>query len=151
MLPACQGAAASFNAQVSLSCAAGAFTSGAGDTILGQFAWCDPITGTVANTRIAPYQIQAFLPREYGNWNRVYFANGNTYLRQGYACTPLVRGDRWAKFAGGAVSGQSVYASLVDGSCISGYAADAEPTNFTVITDCGANGLAAISTWSIFT
>lgn len=158
MLPAVFGAPASFNAWVSLSAEGGAFASGLGDTIMGQFVWCDPNTGTVANTRTQPYQVQAFLPTEYGSWNKVYIAPSptnssvtNRYLRQGYPCTPIVRGDFWALFAAGAVAGQQVYASLVDGSPISGYALNAEPTNWTVINSCGANSLAVISTWSTFT
>jgi hypothetical protein len=158
MLPAIFGAPASFNAWVPLSTDGGALTSGPGDTIMGQFVWCDPYQGTVANTRTQPYQIQAFLPTEYGSWNKIYVAPSpsnaaisNRYLRQGYQCVPIVRGDFWARFASGAVTGQTVYASLVDGSPISGYAANAEATRWTVITNCGANGLAVISTWSTFT
>jgi hypothetical protein len=150
MFPAIQGGPASLNAQICLNIAGAAYRAPPGDVILSHFVWADPYTGTVANTRTQSYQILAFLPNAFGNWNTIYCQNGLRYLREGYGCVPLVRGDRWARFLSGAQPGNPVYASLVDGSCIAGYALNAELTQFTCITGCCPGGLAAISTWATF-
>jgi hypothetical protein len=58
----------------------------------------------------------------------------------------LTRGALWMRFAGGAWPGQTVYASIVDGSLFSGYADDAVPTAWTVQTQAAPGELAIIST-----
>ncbi len=73
------------------------------------------------------------------------------FLRPGLAATLCVRGDFWAQFAGGAIKGQPVYADLLDGAAVSGYAAGAELTPWSIVTSCDPGGLAIISTWSNYT
>ena len=127
------------------------FVAGPQDAITAHFCWCDPIDQTVANTRSAPWQILAYLVPQAGNWNLVYTANGFLYLRKGFPATVLTRGNLRVRFPSGAVAGQSVYASLLDGTQISGYSANAELTPWFVVSNCAPWGYALISTWSTFT
>lgn len=146
-----EGAIASRNPLINAVAFSGAFQAAPGDLIVGRFGWADLTTGTIANTRTNAAQRLGFVLMQRGTWQRVYFDKGTWHLRAGYAVTLEARGDFWAKFAGGAIPGNPVYASLVDGSAISGYAAGAELTPWTVSTFCGANGLSIISTWSNYT
>ncbi len=137
----------------------GSFVSGPTDTIMGRFGWGDPDTGIVLNTRTSATQLQGFVARLFGTWTHVYNAPdpNNTartlwYLRAGLPCPLIKAGAYWARFAAGARAGDQVYASLTDGSCISGYNAGAiqsEATPWYVANTCAPNGLALISTWSI--
>jgi hypothetical protein len=126
------------------------YVAGPGNTIMGHFVWADPIEGTVANTRTAPWQLLRYLLPVHGDWNRVYFENGFWYLRSGLPATVFAAGNLRMRFAGGAQSGSPVYAALVDGSAISGVALNAELTPWVVTSNCGPWGFAHISTWSTF-
>lgn len=66
----------------------------------------------------------------------------------GYQVTLATAGDFFACFPGGAEPGAPVYASLFDGTPISGETPDAELTPWTVVIGCPPGGLAIISTWS---
>lgn len=150
-----EGAFATRNPVVNATAFPGALQAAPGDLIMGRFGWADLGTGTVANVRTSAEQRLGFVELQAGTWQRVYSVkqpNGRVvwFLRSGQPVTLAVRGDFWAKFAGGARAGDPVYASQVDGSAISGYAAGAELTPWAVETSCGANGLAIITTWASF-
>jgi len=72
-------------------------------------------------------------------------------VRPGLVVTLHGRGNFWVRFAGGAVPGNTVYASLVDGSAISGPADNAEATPWSVITVTQPGALGIISTSVFFT
>jgi hypothetical protein len=59
-------------------------------------------------------------------------------------------GNFWLRFAGGALPGNSVYASLVDGSAVSGSAADCELTPWFVCSIAPPGQLAIVSTTAKF-
>lgn len=121
------------------------------DLIMGQFGWADGTDQQVFNSRYSPQQSVGYIVPQFGNWNLVYCSNGLWYLRAGFPVTVMTRGNYRIRFAGGAYPGQTVYASLIDGSAISGYSPNAEATTWKVITGCDPNGFAYISTWSTFT
>jgi hypothetical protein len=126
------------------------YVSGPSDTIMGHFVWADPIEGTVANTRTAPWQLLRWLAPVRGDWNRVYFQNGFWYLRSGLPASLVEVGDLRVRFAAGAQAGSSVYASLVDGGAISGVALNAELTPWFVTKNGNPGSFTNISTWSTF-
>lgn len=118
--------------------------------IVGRFGWANLYTGLAQNTRLDPSERLGFVLPVCGDWQRVYLKLGTRILRPGMPATLCVRGDFWARFPDGAIIGQPVYASLVDGSAISGYAAGAELTPWTVALSCAPGQIAIISTWSKF-
>lgn len=126
------------------------FVCGFADSILAQFVWCDAYYGTVGNTRSAPWQFIAYLIPERGMRQSTYRSNGRWWLRSGCAAAVQTAGNIRMRFAGGAQAKSPVYASLVDGSALSGYAANAEQTQWTVVTNCMPGGQAIISTWVNF-
>lgn len=120
----------------------GAWRAGPGGLLQGRFGWGNPSTGLVSNTPTSPADsLGLVLPLESVN-----YANGGvvggpvrfggpaaawtwqTYdrafkawrLREGIVATLLNRGNFWLRFVGGANYGDTVYASTVDGSAISG-------------------------------
>jgi len=66
----------------------------------------------------------------------------------GYQVTLAIAGDFYVGFPDGAEQGYPVYASLFDGTPISGETPDAELTPWTIVIGCPPGGLALISTWS---
>lgn len=76
---------------------------------------------------------------------------GGLRVRPGLIVTLHARGNFWLRFAGGALYGNSVYASLVDGQAISGPAANTELTPFKVCSIASPGGLAIVSSSAIFT
>ncbi len=127
------------------------YVAAPGDLIMGQFGWADATDQTIANTRTAPSQTCGYIVPQRGNWNLCYRSNGLWYLRSGFPATLQVVGTVMVRFAGGAIPGNPVYASLIDGSAISGYSANAELTRWFVITNAAPGQMATISTWSTFT
>ncbi len=71
-------------------------------------------------------------------------------VRPGLSVTLHAQGNFWLEFAAGALYGNRVYASLVDGSAVSGRADNAEPTPFYVVSETRPGGLAAVSSAAIF-
>jgi hypothetical protein len=132
----------------------GQLVAATGGLIMGRFGWADiQNTGTATNTRVNSTDRLGFVAPQYGSWQKVYqavsAANLNAwFLRAGLPAVMYARGGFWARFAGAAQPSQPVYASLIDGSCISGYAADAELTPWFVNSPCGPGELAIINTWS---
>lgn len=124
-----------------------AFRAGDDGLAVARFGWADYETGLVANTRALPRQQLGFVfPSINGN-SAVRVARGVRYVRPGVGVTLMVAGDYWARFPGGAYVGVQVYASLVDGTAISGEADAAEATPWYVATDTQPGGLAIISTY----
>ncbi len=145
---AAPGAFASCNPRAVILAGVASFRAADPDGLaVGVFGWADFDTGMAANTRTAAAQRLGFVLPAWGmsairrTWTR-------TYVRPGYQITLMAGGDFWARFEGGAQIGAQVYASLVDGAAVSGYAADAEATPWYVATDAAPGELAIISTWS---
>ncbi len=115
---------------------------------VGVFGWADPETGLAANERTDPRQLLGFVLPVYNGVCAIRRTHTRAYVRPGYGVTLCAAGDFWARFDAGAQAGQPVYASLVDGAVISGYAAGAELTPWFVATNAGPGGLAIITTWS---
>lgn len=129
---------------------------GPGGTAAFRFGWLG-LDGLVRNTREAATDRIGFvfLPFEQpakNTWQRNFWdATTKTYrIREGTEVDMLTRGAVWARFAGGAWPGQKVYASLVDGALISGYADDAELTPWLVQTAAAPGELAIINTFAYF-
>lgn len=140
---------------------AGAFVAQPGGTIQGRFGWGDPATGLVANTRVTSAdQIGIVLPLQISNGSLVQGYGWSWQfwdplvcawrIRQGINLTLMAEGEFWLRFAGGAYTGESVYASLVDGSAISGQTDDAELTRFKVCSNAGPGCLAMVSPYAFF-
>lgn len=137
--------------------AGGQLVASADGLIVARFGWADLTANVVNNTRTDASQRLGFVQPVYGTWQRAYWApspaNDGTqafFLRAGLPATVFARGAFWARFMGGAYPSQPVYASLVDGSCISGEADGAELTPWFVNTPCAPGDLAIINTWSIY-
>jgi hypothetical protein len=140
---------------------AGAFVAPVGGTIQGRFGWGNTSTHTVANTRVTasdqlgivlPLRVQAGAMVIGGGWTWQFYdpAVRAFRIRQGLNVTLMAEGNFWLRFAGGAYAGEPVYASLVDGSAISGETSDAEPTPWTVCSNAGPGELAMVSTYAKF-
>jgi hypothetical protein len=133
----------------------GQIVAGPDGLIVARFGWADLTANTVANTRTNAAQRLGFVQPVWGTWQRAYWdaspANDGTqafFLRAGLPANVFARGGFWARFVDAAYALQPVYASLIDGSCISGEADDAEQTPWTVQSTCGPGELAIINTWS---
>ncbi len=148
MIRPAEGAFASPNPRTQTLAGMGALVAASDGLSVGRFGWADISTGSAANARTNAEQRLGFVLPVIGTWQRVYTERGQRFIRPGLAVTLCNKGDFWAKFAGGAVRGQRVYANLLDGSAISGYDADAELTGWSVVTSCAPGQLAIISTWS---
>lgn len=130
----------------------GQLVAAAGGCALWRFAWADP-DGRVRNERVAAvdrlgFSILPYASRALNTWQRNYWdVDTKTYrTREGLEVVLLTYGAVWARFPGGAWPGSRVYASLVDGAPISGYADGAELTAWAVVTAADPGGLAIITT-----
>jgi hypothetical protein len=154
----------------------GAARSNTPGTIQGRFGWLNSASGLVNNTRVdASDAIGVVIPFRSINganggvvggprglagpqasWTWEFFDPtvtpcGGLRVRPGLVVTLHARGNFWLRFAGGAIYGNPVYASLVDGSAVSGSAADCELTPWLVCSTVCPGGLALVSTAAIFT
>jgi hypothetical protein len=145
---AAEGLFASPNPRAVVLAGSFAFRAGPDGLAVARFAWANPDTGEAANARTAPNQLLGFVLPVLNGITAVRVARGVRYARPGVGVTMMAGGDYWAKFDNGAVAGDRVYASLVDGSAISGEAGAAEATPWYVVTNVGPGGLAIISTTS---
>lgn len=135
----------------------GALVAGAGGAAVGRFGFAH-VDGRVTNARTAARDrvgvvILPFVEPALNTWQRNYWdeASKSYRIREGTEVTCVVRGAIWMRFDGGAWAGQPVYASILDGRAFSGYAADAEPTVWTVQTPCEPGQLAIVTTTAFFT
>jgi hypothetical protein len=160
----------------SVTAGPGAARSAAPGTIQGRFGWLNSASGLVNNTRIASDDVagvvipfrslngsnggvvggprglagyQASWTWEY--WDATISPAGGLRVRPGLVVTLHARGNFWLRFAGGALYGNSVYASLVDGQAVSGPAANTELTPFKVCSIAAPGGLALVSSTASFT
>jgi hypothetical protein len=76
---------------------------------------------------------------------------GGLRVRPGLMVTLHSRGNFWLRFPGGAIFGNSVYASLADGSAVSGPADDCELTPWLVMMTAAPGQLARVSSTAFFT
>lgn len=149
-----------------------AFRAAPGGVLQGRFGWANATTGLVYNT---PQDLSDILgvviplnsvnganggvvggPASLGGpqarwtwqfWDKTAWA---WRLREGLICNIMPTGNFWLRFRGGAGYGDVVYASLTDGTAISGPSAGAVATPWRVCGDCGPGALAAVSTTAFF-
>jgi hypothetical protein len=149
MLNPLAGAFASRNPRSVLLAGGGFFRAAGPDgLVMARFAFADVETGLAANYRSLPRELVAFVQPVAGRW-RLNMRDLRV-IRPGYEVTLFARGDFYVQFPAGASRGQIVYASVLDGTPISGEAADAEPTPWEVASDCNPGELAIISPRSMF-
>ena len=124
----------------------GPFAAAPGGVIQGRFGWADPTTGLVSNVPTTGAALGVVVPQR-GTFARVYFdpTVKAWRIRQGLPATLCLGGPFWLRFQFGAVAGTPAYADSVDGHAVSGYAAGAVLTRWTVTTGCEPGGLAVIS------
>jgi hypothetical protein len=144
-------------------------------TIQGNFGWLNSATGLVNNTRIASDDVRGVVipfrsmsgvnggvvggprglagPHASWSWEFLDCSVSPPVLRvrPGLIVTLHARGNFWLRFAGGALYGNKVYASLTDGSAISGPAGGAELTPFLVCSTAPPGSLAIVSSAAFFT
>lgn len=145
-------------------------------TVQGRFGWLNSETGLVNNTRVASDDVLGIVipfrslnganggvvggPRglagPQASWTWEFYDPtvtpcGGLRVRPGLVVTLHDRGNFWLRFAGGAIYGNPVYASLADGSAVSGPASDCELTPWLVCSMGRPGQLAIVSTQAIFT
>ena len=160
----------------SVTAGPGAPRSNSPGTIQGRFGWLNSATGLVNNTRVdASDRIGVVIPYRSLNganggvvggprgiaggqasWTWEFYDPtitpcGGLRVRPGLAITLHGAGNFWLRFAGGALFGNTVYASLADGSAISGPADNSEPTPWLVASQSQPGSLAIVSTSAKFT
>ncbi len=146
--PSVEGQVASPNpVSIILNPQEGTTVAGEIGCIIGRFGRMDQ-NGEVWNGRRGDGETLGFVLAWPGGWGSVYWTDGRPVMRAGLPITIAAGGDFWARFGSGAVAGARVYASLVDGAAVSGYAAGCEPTPWYVVTQAAAGELAIISTTS---
>ncbi len=153
---------------------AGAAVSNEPGTIQGRFGWLSQ-SGVVNNTRVAASDRLGIVipfrsinpvnggvvggpqglagPQASSTWEFIDYSVSPPVLRvrPGLAVNLHGRGNFWLRFAGGAIPGNKVYASLVDGSAVSGPADDTETTPWLVCSIGPPGQLAIVSTSAFFT
>jgi hypothetical protein len=160
----------------SVTAGPGAPVSNKPGTIQGRFGWLNSASGQVNNTRVASDDVLGVVvpfrsinganggvvggsrgvAGPYAAWSWEFFdpsiaPRGGLRVRPGLVVTLHSGGNFWLRFAAGALYGNSVYASLVDGQAISGPADNTELTPFTVCSIASPGGLAIVSSNAIFT
>lgn len=151
---------------------AGAWRAGPGGVLQGRFGWANAATGNVLNQQTTPADALGVVlplrsvnaanggviggppqlggPQATWTWqtyDRIYKA---WRMREGIVCTLMPSGNFWLKFAGGANYGDTVYASLADGSAISGEVSGSVQTPFTVCSNAAPGQLALVSSTAFF-
>lgn len=151
----------------------GALRAGPGGLLQGRFGFADPVTGLVSNTAPtdAAYISGVVIPLQstnnanggviggparfggpYSRWTWQTFdrAAKAWRMREGIVATLMSTGNFYLKFAGGANYGDTVYASLIDGSAISGTTENATETAFKVCQPGGPGCLVMVSSTARF-
>lgn len=135
-----------------LANAPGGLVAAPAGTIQGRFGWASA-TGIVNNTRVDATDVLGVvipLQRLGPTW-QFYDPVVNAWrIRGGINLTLMAQGDFWLRFAGGAYTGTPVYASLVDGSAISGETDGAELTRWLVCSNAAPGCLAKVSSYATF-
>lgn len=159
----------------SVTAGPGAPRSTAPGTIQGRFGWLNSASGLVTNTRLDSTDVRGIVipfrslnsanggvvggPRSLAgpqaSWSWEFWDRSVVppvlRVRPGLVVTLHARGNFWLRFAAGALFGNSVYASLVDGQAVSGPAANTELTPFKVCSIAAPGDLAMVSSTAIFT
>lgn len=150
----------------------GVWRAGPGGVLQGRFGWGNSATGLVLNEQTDPSDVLGVViplrsvnaanggviggPRAFGGplaaWTwQTYDRTFRAFrMREGIVCTLHMRGNFWLKFAGGANYGDPVYASLTDGSALSGVSAGAVATPWIVCSNANAGRLAMVSSTAKF-
>lgn len=109
---------------------------------VGVFAWVNPETGVVENCRACPtWQLGFVMSAALPSADKLSYT-----IPPGHEVSLAGGGDFYAVFPDGAKQGRQVYASIFDGTPVSGETSDAQPTQWRVMTDVPPGGLAIIST-----
>ncbi len=154
------------------ACALGSLRAGPGGVLQGRFGFADPTTGLVLNSRTTNADVFGVViplqstnnangaviggPARFGGpfarstWQTYDRAARAWRMREGIVATLMPEGNFYLKFAGGANYGATVYASLTDGSAISGATAGAVATAFKVVSPAGPGCLAVVSSTARF-
>jgi hypothetical protein len=139
--------------------ALGSWSAAPGGTIAARFGWANPATGLVSNTRITSADQIGIVPPISARGGVI--GAGYTWqfydpvvrafrIRQGLGVTLIASGPMWLRFAGGAYTGQCIYASLDDGHAVSGSGANSELTPWVVASNAVPGALAIASTNAYF-
>lgn len=148
MLNPLNGAFASRNPRTVLLAGGGFFRAAGPDGLLmARFGFANVVTGLAANYRSNPEELVGFVQPVAGLWR---LRMQSRAIRPGYEVTLFSRGDFYVQFPNGAELGAVVYASVLDGTPISGDALDAEPTAWEVAFGCNPGELAIIQPRSNF-
>lgn len=151
----------------------GALRAGAGGLLQGRFGFADPATGLVFNAPAGlDYVFGVVIPLQSTNnanggviggparfggpqarrsWQTYDRVSRAWRMREGIVVTLMDQGNFFLKFPGGANYGDTVYASLTDGSAISGATSGAIQTAFKVVQPGAPNCLVAVSSSAKFT
>lgn len=149
-----------------------AFRAGPGGLLQGRFGFADPATGLVLNApTVSNYLFGVVIPLQSTNnanggviggparfggpqarwsWQTYDRAARAWRMREGIVATLMDAGNFFLKFAGGANYGDTVYASLTDGSAVSGAAVGAVATAFKVCQPGAPGCLAVVSSTARF-
>lgn len=151
----------------------GSWRAAPGGLLQGRFGFGDYSTGLVTNAAPTdPYELGVVVPLDSTNnadgnvvggparfggplarwtwqtWDRTAKA---WRLREGLMATLMPQGNFFLKFAGGANYGDTVYASIIDGSAVSGAGlANTVPTAFKVVGTGGPGRLVVVSSSAKF-
>lgn len=152
----------------------GSWVAAPGGLLQGRFGFGEYSTGLVTNSAPADaYELGVVVPiastnnangdvvggsaRLGGSWARWTWQTWDKTakawrLRQGLMTTLMPNGNFFLRFAGGANYGDTVYASTVDGTAVSGAGvANTVATAFKVCGACGAGSLVVVSSSAKFT
>lgn len=141
-----EGDFASTNPHRSMLAGEGQIKAGDKGVVVGSFAWFDPETGLATNAKVDNGLI-GFVRRDNTALINEYLAESSLTIPKGFVVTLYDGGDFWARFAGGAMVGQKVYANTTDGSVVAANTAPAnhEETGFIVASKAEAGALAKIT------
>ena len=150
----------------------GAWVAAPGGLLQGRFGFGNVATGYAFNARLDPSDILGVViplqsvnganggvvggpaalggPQARFTWQTFDRVARAWRLRQGLIANLMTCGNFWLRFRGGANYGNQVYASLTDGTAVSGPASGAIQTPWFVCGDCGPGALAVVSSTAMF-
>jgi hypothetical protein len=157
----------------SVTAGPGAPVSNVPGSLQGRFGWLNSASGEVNNTRISADDVLGVVvplrsmnganggviggprglagPQAAFTWQWFDPTVGAWRIRPGLPVTLMRSGNFYLRFAGGALYGNRVYASLAgDGAAISGPADNAELTPWLVVNETPPGKLAKVSTQANF-
>lgn len=151
---------------------AGGWRAGPGGLLQGRFGFGNAGTGLALNAQTDPSDVLGVViplqsvnganggviggplalggPQAMFSWQTYDRLAKAWRMRQGIVATLMPSGNFWLRFAGGASYGAIVYASLSDGSAISGPVGGAVATPWRVCTNTSPGALGIVSTTAKF-